>query len=100
MMKNSVQKNLVYLFVICVSIFFLFSCKVNTVRAAEVKIEKEQNAKAKEDQRAYKKAYKRHLNKQDKATKKRMKKNAKEKKKATTVPIKDRTKNTCPRYKK
>jgi len=99
-MKNIVHKYLIYTFIVCIGIFSVPSCKVNTVHAAEKKTEKKQRAKAKEDQRAYKKAYKRHLNMQDKATKKRMKKNAREKKKAATIPIKDRIKNICPRYKK
>jgi len=74
----------------------LFSCKTRSVEAAQAKNEKMQRAKAREDNKSYKKAYKRHLNMQDSATKKRMKKQSKASKKAHKIPMKDRTKSTCP----
>ena len=86
------------LLLIGISLFFaswVYSCKTHSASAEQAKAEKKQRAKFREDQRTYRKAYKRHLNKQDPATKKRMKKNIREKKKIYKVPIKDRSKKTC-----
>ena len=77
----------------------MYSCKVQrveTVKQAEKKQAKIEWAKAKEDHKARRKAYKRHLSLQDKETRKRMKNNIRQQKKQSKVKRKDRIKGSCP----
>jgi len=95
-----VKKKIVYLLIIIyIGVSLMFSCKVQrveTVKQAEKKQAKIEWAKAKEDHKARRKAYKRHLSVQDKATRKRMKSNIKKQKKQNKIKRKDRVKGTCP----
>jgi hypothetical protein len=94
-----IRKKFIYSLIIYIGVSLMFSCKVQkveTVKAAEKKQAKMEWAKAKEDHRTRKKAYKRHLSLQDKATKKRMKNNIKQAKKQNKIKRKDRVKGSCP----
>src|SRR5215510_14632347 len=84
--------------IIYVGVCFLFSCKTSrSVRKNARQTERVKQAKTRNDQHAYKQAYKRHLNLQDDATKKRMKNNIKQQKKSSKQQgRKNRSKTTCP----
>ncbi len=94
------NKKIIYLLIILfASVPSMFSCKVQSgQRSSRAQSAQAKRVKAREDHRAYVKAYKRHLSLQDDRTKKRIKKNIKEQKKSQkrTTGKKGRTKVSCP----
>lgn len=75
-------RRILFIFIIFIGLISLDSCKALSARSAAHKAERAKRIKAREGQRAYNKAFKRHLNAQDDATKKRIKSNIKQQKKA------------------